>query len=360
MSFNNPHLSHQEPFEVDPFLNSCMERYGLSLGGWNKLATPLTYEHYQNWIENGCHGEMSYLERHSPFKQNPQSRYPFMRSYISLAQSYFPQPPDSERFKKPNSDLRIALYAQGEDYHQWFQEKLKKICDELSERFRGEIFLPATDSQPLLERDMAYRAGLGWFGKNSCLIHPKKGSLFFLGEILTSLDIEISQTPVPDFCGTCTKCLDICPTQALSVPKKLDARKCISYWTIESKSIPPLELRDKISDHFFGCDLCQTVCPWNERLFKGRLETRKIREYSREDRLRLIEFFRKLLSSSDQEIKDQWDLSPLLRAKGFGLKRNALIIIGNLKLHELSEDLEKLQDPRLEELKGWTKKKLDA
>jgi epoxyqueuosine reductase len=350
----------KEPFQLDHFLKSCIAEHGFSHGEWNNLSFPVTYECYQNWIEKGCHGEMAYLEKHAPFKKNPSSRYPFLKSYVSFAQSYFPDIPGATAFNESSDGLRIALYAKGNDYHFWFKEKLQKVCDELSKYFPGEIFFAATDSQPLLERDMAYRAGLGWFGKNTCLIHPKKGSLFFLGEILTSLEVEVSKAPLPDFCGTCTKCIDICPTQALTSPKNLDAKKCISYWTIESKSVPPPELREKFGDHFFGCDLCQTICPWNEKIFKGKLETRTVRHPSTEERMNLIKKLRTLLLSSEKELKTQWELSPLLRAKSFGLKRNALIVIGNLGLQELFKDIEKIQEHGLQELKNWTLKKLDA
>jgi epoxyqueuosine reductase len=346
--------------EIAPLLTEWIQKYELSHGEWCKLTTPLTFEHYEAWIREDCHGEMSYLERHSPFKKEPHTRYPFIRSYISLAQSYFPSLPPSEISEATQSNLRIASYARGKDYHDWFQKKLQTLCDELSALFPQEIFFPASDSQPLLERDMAYRAGLGWFGKNTCLIHPRKGSLFFLGEILTSLDIGQTPAPLPDFCGTCTRCIEICPTQALSSPRHLDARKCISYWTIESKSTPPQELRAQFGDHFFGCDLCQTVCPWNEKIFKGQLETRIQRDLSPHQRAEVISELRFILRSSDAEIKRHWQLSPLLRAKAFGLKRNALIVIANLGLDELKRDVLEISDPRLEELKQWTLEKLHS
>ena len=136
----------------------------------------------------------------------------------------------------------------------------------MRKEFVNQQFLCFTDSAPVLERDLAFRAGLGWIGKNTCVIHPQHGSLFFLGEILTSLQLHSETPQMADFCGTCDRCIQACPTQALSV-RKLEASKCISYWTIEARMDAPEALRPKFGDWFFGCDICQTVCPWNEKAF---------------------------------------------------------------------------------------------
>ena len=216
------------------------------------------------------------------------------------------------------------------------------------------FFLAMTDSTPILERDLAYRAGLGWVGKNTCLIHPKKGSLFFLGEIITSLNIESPLTPVHDFCGTCTRCMDICPTQALISPRKMDARKCIAYLTIESRDIPPEELRKPIGDWLFGCDLCQTVCPWNQKVFKNELETQELLSLSSEEEKLQVEDLRYLLTSSGKKLEKDFFGTAYSRAGSFGLKRNALIVAANRNLKELTPEIEALSThPKLGPLAEW-------
>src|SRR5687768_3573487 len=254
----------QEPHE-SPFLwiEEILPELGLSHFGISELKTPLSFEHYRNWLAEGLHGKMEYLVQHAPLKETPLKAFAPARSAFIFAAPYFPHLESKKTF--PFSQARVALYAQGQDYHYWLKQKLQILVDELQKRYPQETFLVFTDSAPILERDLAHQASLGWFGKNNCIIHPKKGSFFLLAEILTSLEIKSNPAPLPDFCGTCQKCIQICPTQALVAPHKLDANKCISYWTIESRAISPVEIRESIGDWLFGCDLCQTVCPWNQK-----------------------------------------------------------------------------------------------
>lgn len=300
---------------------------------------------------------MKYLEEHAAIKESPQIKWPRAQSALVFAMPYFPHPQGNINF--PLKNARVSLYAQGMDYHFWFRERMQQLCTTLKEQFPEEEFLSFTDSSPILERDLAKRAGLGWVGKNTCLIHPKKGSLFFIGEIYTSLKMNIEFEPLPDFCGTCTRCIDICPTQALIEPRKMDARKCISYLTIESRTLPPEDLREKIGDWFFGCDLCQTVCPWNQKIFKGKLSTEATLSRSEDETLNLIEDLRYILSSSGKKLeKDFWG-TPLARAGSFGLKRNALIVAGNMKLQDLQKEIQNLLGhEKLGELAQWTLSKL--
>ncbi len=326
-----------------------------------KLETPVTIDFYEKWLKQNYHGEMTYLETHLPAKKNPQLLHPDLISAVTVTQSYFPAPqPTTEKYP-----ARIALYAQNNDYHFWLKEKLQKMILALQEKFPNEVFLAYTDSGPILERDLAQKSGLGWFGKNTCLIHPKHGSLFFIAEILTSLSFEKkneNQTPiepVPDFCGTCTKCIEICPTNAIKEPHVLKADECISYLTIEAKVAPPLHLRSKINDWFFGCDLCQTVCPWNEKVFRQKkipvqneISTEK---YLNSENLKeQTEFFRQILTSSNKQIQKKFFGTALFRAGGFGLKKNALIVIGNKKIVSLKSEVSNLDtDPKLRELVYW-------
>lgn len=321
--------------------------------GWCPIEGHSSISHYESWIQKKYHGEMKYLENHLSIKKNPDEKYPQIRSVLSFAFGYLPSDPNF-----PFQKLNVARYARHPDYHFWIKDRLEKGIDCLRKEFPNEIFFPATDSSPLLERDLAYRAGLGWFGKNTCLIHPKKGSFFLLGEILTSLVLSDDlPEPTPDFCGTCTKCMDACPTEAFIEPRVLDAKKCISYGTIESRSIPDQEERKKWGSHFFGCDICQTVCPWNKKPLLQNILTHS-KPQAEEDwlqhREQLIEELRIILTVSGKELGRKLKGTALLRAGPFGLRRNALIVAGNLKLKELSKEVRSyLPDERLGELASW-------
>ncbi len=329
---------------------------GFSHYGLVPLERPLSFELYQDWINEGLHGEMQYLADHAPIKENPQRQWPRAQSALVFAMPYYPHP---EAQELPLKASRISLYAQGMDYHFWFKQRMQQLCHTLKASLPDEEFIPFTDSTPVLERDLARKAALGWVGKNTCLIHPKKGSLFFIGEIYTSLKIENQLAPLPDFCGTCTRCIDVCPTQALVSPKKMDARKCISYLTIESRQIPAEELRSKIGDWLFGCDLCQTVCPWNQKVFKNQLEVRPMLTLDSDQEAALIEDLRYLLESSGKKLEKDFAGTPMARAGSFGLKRNAMIVIANKGFKELTVQVSAYLDhPKLGPLAKWTLKEL--
>ncbi len=341
------------PQEISSLITELAKEIGLTHFGFAQLSRPLTFEFYKQWLEQGYQGEMGYLEKHAEVKEKPQSEWPRAKSALVFGIPYLPHPESDVTL--PIKQARLSLYAQGADYHIWFKQRMAKICQKLAEVFPKEEFLTFTDSHPVLERDLAYRSGLGWFGKNTCLIHPKKGSLFFIGEIYTSLDIDARIEPLPDFCGKCTKCIDVCPTKALIEPRKLDARKCISYLTIESKKIPAPDLLSKMGDWFFGCDLCQTVCPWNQKVFKGQLSIAPQLSLTEKDAHALVEDLRYILSTSGKQLSRAFDGTPLARAGAFGLKRNALIVIGNRKIQALREEVLNLGNhPRLGELVNWT------
>lgn len=329
--------------------------------GFTQLVPPSSehegLQHYQDWLSQNYHGEMDYLEKHLPLKKNPELFVSGVRSAFVFSFPYFPHPQPLEALK--DSELRVALYAQGHDYHHWLQAKLEVLQKELEQQFPGEIFFAATDSKPILERDLASRAGLGWFGKNTCLIDRKHGSLFLIGEILTSLVIEKKMTVSQDFCGTCTRCLDVCPTGALEAPRRLNANKCISYLTIESSSPAPEELRPQLGDWFFGCDLCQTVCPWNQKIFKEKLEVLPRRQLSSEQKQRLSMELHEVLTLSGKQLLKKYQGTPLSRAGHRGLRRNAMTIAANLKLADLAPAVTAwLTDEKLGNLAHWTLQQL--
>ncbi|RYD78981.1 MAG: DUF1730 domain-containing protein, partial [Sphingobacteriales bacterium] len=187
-----------------------MESLGFSHFGVSTLSRPFSFEIYQNWLNEGLHGEMHYLQTHASIKENPQSKWPEARTALVFAVPYFPHPEEAPTF--PLKQARVSMYAKGYDYHYWFKQRLQSLCNELKDVYAGEEFIPMTDSSPVLERDLAYRAGLGWVAKNTCVIHPKKGSLFFIGEIYSSITLTKQTPPLFDACGNCTRCIDICPT----------------------------------------------------------------------------------------------------------------------------------------------------
>lgn len=324
--------------------------------GFVALQKPMSFDLYRQWLDKGYSGNMDYLERHAPAKEDHKILSPRAKSAIVVTVEYVPHPEPAEF---PIKTARIARYAKGEDYHHWLQRRLKVLVEELKFGFPDEEFLTFTDSQPVLERDLAYRAGIGWYGKNTCLIHPKKGSLFLIGEIYTSIDPEpakiTASIPVTDHCGKCTRCIDACPTQAIVAPRELDARKCISYLTIENKEDPPEELRSKIGDWLFGCDICQTVCPWNIKVYGEKIAEKPT------ERSDLIADLRFILESSNSQLQKMFAGTALSRSAGAKLKRNAIIVCANKQLHEVTDLLIKLkEDPRLKEISTWALKSLST
>jgi len=330
-------------------LKSWFQQKGYTQFGFTSLDKPLSLNVYKDWLNEGLHGEMTYLERHLPAKEDPTLLLKRAHSAIVVGYQYAPKHPKPA--PTPLKGLKIARYAQGHDYHDWLLQDLKQIINSLKTLYPEDEFLPTTDAQPVLERDLAYRAGMGWFGKNTCLIDQKKGSYFLIGEILTSLQLSPIQPLHPDRCGTCQRCIEACPTQAIIAPQKIDARRCISYLTIEAKTTPPPELAEKIGDHFFGCDICQAVCPWNEKLFGPAQST----EANLEADLQYI------LQSSNHQLDRDLKGLPLSRPRGFGLKRNAIIVAANKNLTGLRDDIQKYaSDPRLGQLTQWALERLSV
>ncbi|MEM7548166.1 MAG: tRNA epoxyqueuosine(34) reductase QueG [Bacteroidota bacterium] len=211
----------------------------------------------EDWLRKGYQGKMSYMEKHFDKRLDPTNLVPGAKSVISLLYNYFPK----EELNQSDT-YKISKYAYGKDYHFVIKEKLKlfleRIRNEIGE-VEGRVFV---DSAPVMERAWAKKSGLGWIGKHSLLINKEQGSFFFLAEIISDLDLE-PDGPLKDYCGTCTRCMDACPTDAFPKPYELDASKCISYLTIELKDEIPSEFTGKMGNWMFGCDICQDVCPWN-------------------------------------------------------------------------------------------------
>jgi epoxyqueuosine reductase len=219
---------------------------------------------YQKWIEKGFHGAMDYMAKHGNKRSQPSELVPGTIRVISVRMDYIPpETRDSESVLNDGASAFISRYAMGRDYHKVLRNRLQKLCDRIQEEIGQFSYRVFTDSAPVLEVALAEKAGLGWRGKHTLLLSREAGSNFFLGEIYTDLPLPVDDA-VGNHCGTCQACIDICPTQAIIAPYQIDARRCISYLTIELKTSIPIEFRPLIGNRVYGCDDCQLACPWNK------------------------------------------------------------------------------------------------
>ena len=298
--------------------------------------------HFRAWVDSGLHGEMAYLARTDAVSRRSDldRTLPGFRSALVVAHSYGggePATPPGGDPATPHGDPAraiVARYARGRDYHHVVGDKLEALADRLEHLAGRPVRQRAyVDTGPLLERELAARAGLGWFGKNTMLIHPRRGSYFFLGVLLTDLPLEPSAPFREDHCGTCRRCLDACPTGALLGRDErgapvMDARLCISYLTIELKGPIPEELRSAIGNRVFGCDICQEVCPWNEK-FSGPTAEPAYAPRDGLDGVSLIDLAARLLDMSGKAFMREFRDSPVSRARRNGLLRNVCVALGN-------------------------------
>jgi len=268
---------------------------------------------FAGWLDQGNAGEMAWLDRNKHRRMDPQQVLPGARSVIVLALNYWQGPPEN-----PLSP-RFARYAWGDDYHDLIANRLRDLDTWLASQ--GGHQKPYVDTGPVLERDFAALAGAGWHGKSTMLISRSLGTWFFLAEILTTLDLPPDE-PAQDHCGTCTRCITACPTGAIDAPYHLDARRCISYLTIELKGSIPPDLRPLIGDRIYGCDDCLTACPWNRFAHASRETAFHAREATR---LPLPS----LLAVTDQDFRTLFRHSPVSRLKRRGLLRNVCVALGN-------------------------------
>lgn len=220
-------------------------------------------EKLQAWLDNNYHGNMEYMAKHGLDRARPQAIHPGSIRVISARMNYLPAEAKFAKILKQPKHAFVSRYALGRDYHKLMRKRLKQLGDRIKDYCQEFEFRPFVDSAPILERPLAQNAGLGWVGKHSLLINPKAGSWFFLGELLVNIPLPID-TPTDNQCGHCVACLKICPTQAIVAPYVVDARRCISYLTIELRDAIPKELRPLMGNRIYGCDDCQLICPWNK------------------------------------------------------------------------------------------------
>jgi epoxyqueuosine reductase len=321
-------------------VKQAAEDSGFDLSGIASALDSQELKYFPEWIAAGRAGEMKYMEARDDqgeLKRASLARVaPWARSVIVCAINYNTDHPYSTEVHNPDRGW-ISRYAWSrEDYHNTVLRRLKQVENALHSAVEGVETRSYVDTGPIVERVFAKYAGIGWMGKNTCLINQQKGSWLFLGVILTSLELE-PDLPAPDRCGTCTRCIDACPTDALLMPYELDSNRCISYLTIEKRGSIPEELRSGIGQQVFGCDICQDVCPWNRKAPHSVLP-----EFA--PRTGLVNpALEWLAEMSAEEFQTTFRGSPIRRAKQAGLRRNALIAIGNSGEEHFLPMLERLR-----------------
>jgi epoxyqueuosine reductase len=281
-------------------------------------ATPPPHaEAFARWLDDGCAGSMEYLQRTRDDRLDPARLLPGARSVVAVALSYHAD--DETDTRGPGAPVRVARYAGRVDYHDVIRPRLEALARFIESRVPGARSRAAVDTSAVLERDLAARAGLGWIGKNTNMLTPALGSWFFIGIVLTTAEPAFDAA-VADRCGTCTACLDACPTAAFTAPYRLDARRCISYLTIEHRGDIDETLAPLIGDWGFGCDVCQDVCPWNRRAATTREPAFAAAEPPAPEAL---------LALDDATFRERFRRTALWRARRGGLLRNAAIVLGN-------------------------------
>jgi epoxyqueuosine reductase len=292
---------------------------GFELAGIAPAAPADGFDRLRDWLDRGFAGDMDYMHRHAEARRHPAAVLPEVRSVVMVGMSHLA---DNQELLSPQFG-RIARYARGADYHDVLRERLNRLLAWVEGEAPDCCGRGVVDTAPLLERDFARRAGLGWFGKNTMLLNKRHGSYVLLGALLLDLELKPDPPHEASHCGTCTACLDACPTHAFAAPGLLDSRRCLSYLTIELKGPVPEELRPEMREWLFGCDVCQEVCPWNRKALPGT-------EPALGPRPDLVAVdLVKLLGYSEEEFRRRFRGTALWRTRRRGLLRNAALILGN-------------------------------
>ncbi len=336
-------------------------RLGFFLAGVTSPDPPPHLSAFENWLAQGRHGTMEYLadERARARRANPRLILPECKSILVLGIPYSPHPFSFfEKKKSEGTRGNIASYAWGNDYHLVLPERLKFLVGFIEAQVGHSI--PNrwyTDAGPILERDLAQRAGLGWIGKNTCFINPQHGSYFLLAEILLGIELEPDPPFQTDHCGTCRRCIEACPTQCILPDRTIDARRCISYLTIELKEDIPSELRASMNNWVFGCDICQMACPWNRfAAAEGDPAFAPREDVPHPNLIRELQL-------TPEEFNCKFKNSPVKRAKHRGYLRNVAVALGNSKDSSATSTLEKAAnnpDPVIREHTKWALKQMET
>ena len=309
-----------EALSLEQLLKAQACGLGFDLVGITSLGPMETAVAFDAWVARGYAGQMDYLPRGAEKRRDSRLPVPGATSAIVVGLDYGGRTPSGP----------IARYARGDDYHDVMLGKLETLHEWLESEVGGPVKgKPYVDTGPILERDLARRAGLGWFGKNTNLVNPRIGSFFFIGALLVDLDLAPDTPFEADRCGTCTRCLDACPTDAFVEPRLLDATRCISYLTIELKGAIPEDLHAQMGTHIYGCDICQDVCPYNVKFAQELREPAFVpRAHIGERDARSLA--RELLAMDDEAFRAAFRNSPMKRAKRRGVARNAAVVLANI------------------------------
>ncbi len=307
-------------------LTSKIKQWGQALGFQQVGITPTdlghTEQYLQEWLAKNYHGEMDFMHKHGLKRTRPALLEPNTRSIISLRMDYYPPAFDSEKNLQNPQQAFISRYALGRDYHKLIRKRIQKLAQKITTEIGDFGYRAYTDSAPVMEKPIAQQAGLGWIGKHSNLINSKAGSWFFLGELYTDIDLNYD-APAENHCGSCQNCIDICPTKAIVEPYIVDARRCISYLTIELKGAIPIEFRSQMGNHIYGCDDCQICCPWNK--FAQTTEEKDFYPRNKLDTATLIALF----AWSEPEFLKKTEGSAIRRIGHQRWLRNISIALGN-------------------------------
>mgnify|MGYP002829569475 CR=1 FL=1 len=310
------------PFELKQFIQDTATHLGFSHIGISPVSqNPSTEKRLKQWLNAGYHASMEWIQTRSEERNNIYKYFPHAKSVISLSMNYF-----TGNSSNSNNIGKISNYAWGDDYHEIIKPRLFELLNAIKSKQPNTKGLVCIDTSPIMEKAWAQKSGLGWIGKHTNLITRDLGSWIFLGEVLIDLELEYDMPFEEDLCGTCTACLDACPTSAFPEPYVLDASKCISYLTIEHRGELPVELEDKLSGWIYGCDICQQVCPWNQKFSKFSDNT----SFQPRDNLQsrsLDEWYQ----LSEEEFRSLFKRSAVKRTKYEGLKRNIDLVIKSNK-----------------------------
>lgn len=312
----------QNPQVLKDWIKAQARQLGFSDCGIARPDTRDQIPHLQQYLDDGFHADMDYLAANLSIRANPALLVPNTRSIICVRMDYLAEAPPHRYVPHEPNQAIIARYARGRDYHKVVRGRLKQLARLIEEQIGPFESRPFADSAPIFEKALAEKSGLGWTGKHTLLINKKAGSFFFLGELFTSLDLPFDE-PATAHCGSCSACLDICPTQAIVAPYRLDARKCIAYLTIEYQGIIPEEFRKPIGNRVFGCDDCQLICPWNGFAQLSAEDDFKARHNL--NQATLLE----LWQWSEQEFLSKTEGSAIRRTGYQGFMRNVAIGLGN-------------------------------
>jgi len=317
-------------------IRSHLLKLGFDVVGFTSVAAPDRADYYRKWIAKGCHGDMEWMAHQKELREDPAQVMPEARTLIVVGLNYYQEPTHPE--------LTVARYALGRDYHRLMTKRLKSAVAWMQQY--GGSHRALVDTGPILEKPLGMQAGVGWQGKSTILIHRKLGTWLFLGEIITTLDLP-ADPPERDHCGTCTRCITACPTKAITAPYQLDARRCISYLTIELKGPIPVEFRRAIGNRVYGCDICLEVCPWNRW-------AQLTREADFQERP--LPSLSEVLHWSTQSFEQHFEGSPVRRLGWNRWMRNVCVVAGNSGNRDLVPRLQQLahhDDPLIAEHAQW-------